>query len=389
MKRFSSRQIQYIVLGAICLVFGFGVFHARTSVSTEYRCKESELSSGSTKSGAPRSLMPPSVPGTSPYTSPNESFTMLSISIFYVDFARSDELDNLKHFCLFGVHVDNPRVDYEIILTAPDHIYKDELNQTRILDAAVPPFVRNARNVRLRWRPNEGSDFCTLTNMLKDDSFSSVVYKRKGDGTSPYYTHFWLMNGTVRGPYLPIWAWRVDIPWWDTFLATMEAGADGYAVDVVSSFASCENQHLHCQSMALLMTRRAFDIAAETFYCQRPGQPRHLWIHDTEVKFSKTIVSRGLTAKTLLGIWNGKDLAYLSQLTEQQRSAKFACLGGNPLVNGYAGTYPNPLETVFYKWSSGMHDLVPKSMQSFMASHERMQFDAVQSRRPEIRWNKS
>jgi hypothetical protein len=91
----------------------------------------------------------------------------------------------------------------------------------------------------------------------------------------------------------------------------------------------------------------------------------------------------------MLGIWNGKDLAYLSKLNKNQREEQNACRGGNPLVNGYAGTYPNPLETVFYKWSSGMQHLVPAASQSFMASHERMQFEAVQSIRPEIRWKKS
>jgi hypothetical protein len=88
----------------------------------------------------------------------------------------------------------------------------------------------------------------------------------------------------------------------------------------------------------------------------------------------------------MLGIWNGKDLAYLSNLSRRELDEQFACLGGNPLVNGYAGTYPNPLETVFYKWSSAMQHLVPAASQSFMASHERMQFDAVRTIRPEISW---
>jgi hypothetical protein len=208
---------------------------------------------------------------------------MLSISIFYVDFSRPVELENLNHFCLFGVHVDHPSVDYEIILTAPEYIYDSGANQSRILDMAVPPFVLRARNVRVRWRPNEGSDFCTLTNLMKESAFLSVVNRRTKDGAAAYYTHFWLMNGTVRGPFLPLWAWRVGIPWWDSFLSVMEAGANGYLVDVVSSYASCENGHLHCQSMALLLTRRAFDIAVGTLYCQHGNQTRKHWIQDTEV----------------------------------------------------------------------------------------------------------
>jgi hypothetical protein len=264
---------------------GFIAFHGQQRLPNEYRCAESSLNQSLTvtKPEEKQHQLAPFVSAMAPYSPPNTSFAMLSISVFYVDFSRPVELENLNHFCLFGVHVNHARVDYQIILTAPEHILNSATNQSRILDLAVPPFVRSAGNVDIRWRPNEGSDFCTLTNMMKDPNFSSIVNRKTKDGSAAYYTHFWLMNGTVRGPFLPIWAWRVGIPWWDSFLAVMEAGANGDLVDMVSSHASCENGHLHCQSMALLLTRRAFDIAVETFYCQRPDQLRYLWIHDTEV----------------------------------------------------------------------------------------------------------
>lgn len=222
---------------------------------------------------------PPSAPDT--HLSTNASSTasrqIFSISIFFADFSRHIELQNLKHFCMYGVRVNDSTIDYEIVIVTPEAIYTDDAARARIMDMTVPTFVRTAPNVHITWRINEGTDLCTFAKLCKEQEFAAkVFYASHGKN----YTHFWLMNGTVRGPFVPAWNLRKDIPWWEPFFSAMEAEP---AVDVVSSYGSCEANVMHCQSMALLTTRRGFNLAVSTFYCQRENQARLDWIWDTEV----------------------------------------------------------------------------------------------------------
>lgn len=90
-----------------------------------------------------------------------------------------------------------------------------------------------------------------------------------------------------------------------------------------------------------------------------------------------------MNARTLLGIWGGKDLKYLFSSTKEEREAQKLCQGVNPISDGYSGAYPNPLEVVFFKISNSITS-IPNHMTAFLDSLERMQFDAVAARRPEI-----
>lgn len=92
-----------------------------------------------------------------------------------------------------------------------------------------------------------------------------------------------------------------------------------------------------------------------------------------------------MNAKTLLGIWGAKDLRYVASLSQEQLAAQKICQLGNPYVIGYQGTYPNPLETVFFKFSNAMAPNVPGHVKAFMESLERTQYEVAASLRPEMR----
>lgn len=338
---------------------------------------------------------------TQPGSSPK---SILSIGIFLADFSRLIELHNLKHFCMYGIRVNDSMIDYEIILVA-NEAFIANATLRKLYELEMPTFVRTAPNVHIRWRTNQGTDFCTLVTLSQEPEFAAKVFN---GSRGKNYTHFWLMNGTVRGPFLPTWMLIRDIPWWEPFFAEMEAPP---LVDVVCSYGSCEANRPHCQSMALMLTRRAFDLALSTLYCQKPGQTRIDWIYDTEIvrseplfppclslipcavlwlkhaqRFSERLLEKGMNAKTLLGVWGGLDLRTVSAMSSEARKLLQICQPiANPYVaTGYSGTYPNPLETVFYKLVQYMISLIPSGSMAFMQSRERIQLEVVSSLRPEI-----
>jgi hypothetical protein len=197
---------------------------------------------------------------------------ILALCVFYFAEENAVEMANLKHFLRHGIYPSDETMDYWIVLAAPTPVLNlSEAERLQKISKYFPAsYVAQAANVRIVWEENRGTDLCLVAHLFKTE-----LWQR----TRRSYTHFWFMNGTVRGPFLPLYLLAAKTPWWVPFLSLMEQEPP---VDAVGSWTSCD-PYLHIQTMAMMMTQKAMTVAESTFYCQAPDEPRHIWINNTEV----------------------------------------------------------------------------------------------------------
>lgn len=206
---------------------------------------------------------------------------LLSLSIFFILPDRVEEIRNLRHFCLFGIAPNDPNVDYWLVLTSSNDIMSSLEAMEKLVGPIIPLFVRSARNVKITWHSNGGTDLCIFSQIMhrSEEWHEAMSRKHPTDPSKYYYSHVWFMNGTVRGPFLPIYLLEAGVSWWASIINILEANPP---VDVVGGYGSCDPV-LHLQTMSMMLNRNAVNVLNSTFYCQRPSQPRLEWIMDTEV----------------------------------------------------------------------------------------------------------
>jgi len=191
------------------------------------------------------------------------------------------------------------------------------------------------------FRENSGFDICS----------SRLVIKY---GLSPRpgtYTHLVLMNGSVRGPFLPSY---VKSTWIDLFQQFLRSNVRlvGTTINCMSDFYDAERgfTSLHVQSMVLALDYKGLQAVFPALQC-------HQDIRDTiqygEIGISQMILQAGYGLTALQGSWRN---FWISEKNLNSSEVRRRCdavsenKGGDP---NYSGVYlhgtVHPLEVIFIK----------------------------------------
>lgn len=199
----------------------------------------------------------------------------------------------------------------------------------------------NVMYVHVVIRENLGFDMCASKLVLEHG-----LAPRPGT-----YTHVVLMNGSVRGPFLPNYA---TFSWVDAFQQLLVDG-----VRLVGTTINCLNSRrsatagftsLHLQSMVLALDAAGVRAMKPMLKCYQEMTEA---ISHGEIGTTQSILAAGYGIAALQSSWNGfpvfsKDLTSLEVL--RRCGAVSDSTGGDPSLPGaYMKGEPQPLEVIFIK----------------------------------------
>ena len=214
---------------------------------------------------------------------------------------------NLEYFITKGGIINHPDYFYVFIGSGVDW---NHANYTSYRD-----LINRFPNTALLERENEGFD-----------SFGSK------------FSRFVLLNGSIRGPFLPVYA--SHLKWPEIFLDPFKNG-NPFNVGLSGLTINC-TPLLHIQSMLLAFTRDTFDIIFERLGCFKDKQET---IDNAEVMYSQDILRKGKNLHSMMKYWQNHNF-----LDTELTAEKCAGIAHDPLFAGrYFGTSLHPLELVFMK----------------------------------------
>jgi hypothetical protein len=191
------------------------------------------------------------------------------------------------------------------------------------------------------FRENSGFDICS----------SRIVIEYGLAPRSGTYTHLVLMNGSVRGPFLPSY---VKSTWIDMFQQFLQNNVRlvGTTINCMSDFYNAERgfMSLHIQSMVLALDAVAVRALLPVLQCYKDYTDA---INYGEIGMSQIILRAGYGLTALQGNWRGvsifeKDLN--SSEVKRRCGAVSKNTGGDPNHQGmYMDGTVHPLEVIFIK----------------------------------------
>jgi hypothetical protein len=186
------------------------------------------------------------------------------------------------------------------------------------------------KNTEMIERENTGFDSCGWKQVLRK-------YRH-------LYSRYILLNGSVRGPFLPVYA--SHIPWPEIFLRPFENG-NPHKYGLSGTTINCNIDKIHVQSMLLAFTNATQDIIYNSLGCFRT---KELAIDNGELNYSKQILEHGYNLYSLLKYWENHDF-------RNATATKLKCVD-SPLdmlwPMQYKGMDVHPLELVFIKTNRGL-----------------------------------
>lgn len=282
-------------------------------------------------------------------------------------YAHADwRLDNLDYFLRYGLvksTSDGSDVDYsfvfngldapmdifaklgvahEIVYFQPDRAAEDAgASRGESGDASTPVRTKSGPRILVIVRENSGYDMCA----------SKIVLERGLAPRPGTYTHVVLMNGSVRGPFLPNY---VSISWIDAFQQFLAGGVKlvGTTINCLSSKRdrSAGFTSLHVQSMVLVTDAEGARVMQPVLQCY---DERNEAVSHGEIGTSQAVLRAGYGIAALQHSW--KDFpVFMHDLAAPEVAKRCALVsestGGDPSWPGvYLGGEPHALELVFIK----------------------------------------
>ena len=174
------------------------------------------------------------------------------------------------------------------------------------------------------------------------------------------YTHYIFLNGSVRGPFLPLFERR---QWWDVLLDELGGPSNvGLVGTSLNCWSSLEETHL--QSMVLATHRRGLDLLLKHDLLACRGSHSEA-VFESEIPTSQTFLKANFSLKTMLTAFastlppRGVITPDVLRDGSPARSRLLElCLdarvqnhhGGDPYYpSEYGGIDLSPLETIFFK----------------------------------------
>jgi hypothetical protein len=283
-------------------------------------------------------------------------------------------LHNLEYFLLHGLvaHTsDGADVDYTFVMNGFDAPvdafrragvkYTLSYVQKGASWADVRPLTDNgdgggagavgsgaAPRVHVVVRENVGYDMCA----------SKLVLERGLAARPGTYTHVILMNGSVRGPFLPNY---VSFTWIDAFQHLLVGGVRlvGTTINCLSSLRNdaAGFTSLHLQSMVLALDAAGVRAMQPVLQCYEVMTEA---ISHGEIGTTQSVLAAGYGVAALQGSWNGFPIfsADLASFEVARRCAAVSeSTGGDPSLPGaYLGGEPQPLEVIFVKTNRNLDE---------------------------------
>ena len=226
-----------------------------------------------------------------------------------------------------------------------------------------------APRVHVVVRENVGFDMCG----------SKLVLERGLAARPGTYTHVVLMNGSVRGPFLPTY---VAGSWIDAFQQFLVDGVRlvGTTINCLSSLRddAAGFTSLHLQSMVLALDAAGVRTIQPVLQCY--GEMAEAISHG-EIGTTQSILAAGYGVAALQSSWHGFPIfsGDLASIEVARRCAAVSeSTGGDPSLPGaYLDGEPHPLELIFVKTN--------RNLDEALLRHEtllREQFDVPREPRP-------
>jgi len=272
--------------------------------------------------------------------------------------------ENLEFFLRHGLvthTADGGEVDYTFVFNgyeSPDSFNSFGIKFTStfiakgsslddLLETNISPIDRiessetSLPRINVVFRENSGFDICS----------SRIVIEYGLAPRSGTYTHLVLMNGSVRGPFLPSY---VTATWIDMFQQFLQNNVRlvGTTINCMSDFYNAERgfMSLHAQSMVLALDAVGVRALLPVLQCYKDYTDA---INYGEIGMSQIILRAGYGLTALQGNWRGvsifeKDLN--SSEVKRRCGAVSKNTGGDPNHPGmYMDGTVHPLEVIFIK----------------------------------------
>jgi hypothetical protein len=272
--------------------------------------------------------------------------------------------ENLEFFLRHGLvtHTeDGGEVDYTFVFNgyeSPDSFNSFGIKFTStfiakgsslddLLETNISPIDRiessetSLPRINVVFRENSGFDICS----------SRIVIEYGLAPRSGTYTHLVLMNGSVRGPFLPLY---VKATWIDMFQQFLQNNVRlvGTTINCMSDFYNEERgfTSLHVQSMVLALDAVGVRALLPVLQCYKDYTDA---INYGEIGISQMILRAGYGLTALQGSWRGvsifeKDLN--SSVVKRRCEAVSKNAGGDPNhPEMYMDGTVHPLEVIFIK----------------------------------------
>jgi hypothetical protein len=274
--------------------------------------------------------------------------------------------DNLDYFLRYGLVErtdDGADVDYTIVFNgvdAPMDIFEklgiahetvhlkpghagEDLDADRGARGgeSVRTRVETGPRVLLVVRDNSGYDMCA----------SKIVLERGLAPRPGSYTHVILMNGSVRGPFMPSY---VSSSWIDAFQQFLVGGVKlvGTTINCLSSKrdGAAGFSSLHVQSMVLATDAEGARAMQPVLQCY---DERNEAVSHGEIGATQALLRAGFGVAALQHSWRGSPI-FLRDLAAPEVAKRCALvsesMGGDPSWPGvYLGSEPHALELIFIK----------------------------------------
>jgi hypothetical protein len=206
----------------------------------------------------------------------------------------------------------------------------------------------DAPRVHVVVRENSGFDMCA----------SRIVLERGLAARPGTYTHVVLMNGSVRGPFMPSYT---TLTWVDAFQQFLVGNVRlvGTTINCLSSLhdSTAGFTSLHVQSMVLALDAEGARAVLPMLNCYATMVEA---ISHGEIGSSQALLAAGFGAAVLQASWRGfpvfaRDLA--SAEVARRCAAVLNETGGDPAAPGvYAGGEPHALELIFIKTNRNLDE---------------------------------
>jgi hypothetical protein len=221
---------------------------------------------------------------------------------------------NLEYFIRKGGLIDKP--NYFFVFIASGAKWK----KTKYFE-----WINKFPNTGLMERENTGFDSCAWKDVLNK-------YK-------DHFSRFILLNGSVRGPFLPVYA--KDVMWPELFLEPFKNGNPN-DIGLSGTTLNCQ-KNVHIQSMLIAFTRDTLDTLYNSLGCFTTKLHA---IGRGEIAYSQNMLKMGKNLKVLATFW--KDHDFRNATNTAKKCQEF---GTNDSIwpHAYQGMDYHPYELVFIK----------------------------------------
>jgi hypothetical protein len=273
-------------------------------------------------------------------------------------------LANFEHFLVHGLIAhssDGAEVDYTFVVNGFESNIVDVFDRlgvahtfvllTNDTDATnLPPVVHVGARPRVLviQRDNTGFDMCA----------SKLVLDHGLAARSGTYTHVVLMNGSVRGPFMPSY---VPFTWLDAFQNFLSNGVSlvGTTINCMSWLTDAKKgfTSLHMQSMVLALDSAGVRAVYPQLRCYTLMKDA---ISHGEIGSTQAVLAAGLGVVALQHNWHGYRI-FARDLNTPELARRCAAVspgtGGDPAYPGaYFGGEPQPDEVIFVKTNRNINN---------------------------------